>query len=108
MTLGIKLDRIDPGEPQQNGSHERMHPDKKNEMENKVEGDILAHRKKFDCWRKEFNNERPHEALGMRSPAMVDTESEDQYDGIIADLEYPDSISLNPTSSRISVSGINI
>ncbi len=77
-----------------------MHPDKKNEMENKVEGDILAHRKKFDCWRKEFNNERPHEALGMRSPAMVDTESEDQYDGIIADLEYPDSIRPQPDEQQ--------
>jgi len=61
----------------------------KNELEGCIEGDIRAHQKEFDRWRKEFNNERPHEALGMKTPAMVYTESEDKYEGVIEDIEYP-------------------
>ena len=100
MALGIQLDRIEPGKPQQNGSHERMHLDMKNELESCIEGNILLHQKEFDRWRKEFNNERPHEALGMKTPAMVYTESENKYDGIIEDLEYPDNFRTRLVNNR--------
>lgn len=88
MALGIQLDRIEPGKPQQNGSHERMHLDMKNELEHRIEGDIRAHQIEFDRWRKEFNSERPHESLKMKTPQMVYTESDVKYDGVIADIEY--------------------
>jgi transposase InsO family protein len=89
MALGIQLDRIEPGKPHQNGSHERMHLDMKNELESRIEGDIEIHQKEFDKWRKEYNNERPHESLNLKTPQMVYIKSNVKYDGVIEDLEYP-------------------
>ena len=59
MALGIKLDRIEPGAPYQNGGHERMHLDMTKELEGQIDGDIRFHQKIFEKWRKEFNEERP-------------------------------------------------
>ena len=47
LSLGIKLDRIDPGKPYQNGAHERMHLDMKNELEHKIDGDLKIHQSIF-------------------------------------------------------------
>lgn len=104
MALGIQLDRIEPGKPQQNGSHERMHLDMKNELEGHIEGDIRAHQIEFDRWRKEFNNERPHEALEMKTPATVYTESEIKYEEEIQDLEYPGAFRTRLVNNRGYVS----
>jgi len=100
MALGIQLDRIEPGKPQQNGSHERMHLDMKNELEGCIEGDMTAHQIEFDRWRKEFNNERPHESLNMKTPAMIYTKSEEIYEGVIEEWEYPDSFRLRRVNNR--------
>lgn len=80
MSLGIKLDRIDPGCPYQNGGHERMHRDMKNELEGQIDGNLNEHQRVFDKWREEFNNIRPHEALGMKTPASVYVKSNRKYD----------------------------
>jgi transposase InsO family protein len=66
MSLGISLDRTDPGRPDQNGAHERMHADIYREIESKVKGDLKMHQSVFDEWREEFNTERPHESLDMK------------------------------------------
>jgi transposase InsO family protein len=89
LSLGIQLDRIDPGSPQQNGAHERMHLDIKKELEGKIAGSLKMHQNVFNVWRKEFNDERPHEALRMKTPAMVYVKSERKYDGPVEYLEYP-------------------
>jgi putative transposase len=89
MSLGIKLDRIDPGSPYQNGAHERMHLDMKKELEGKISGSLKMHQHVFDVWRKEFNTERPHEGLGMKKPADVYKRSERKYEGPIEGIEYP-------------------
>jgi transposase InsO family protein len=79
MTLGIKLDRDDPGCPYQNGGHERMHRDMTRELEGQIDGSLNEHQRVFDAWREEFNTERPHEALGMKRPAEVYCKSETEY-----------------------------
>ena len=89
MSLGIKLDRIDPGSPYQNGAHERMHLDMKKELEGQIDGDLRYHQKVFDEWREEFNNDRPHQALGNKTPGSLYTTSERKYDEEIDRIEYP-------------------
>lgn len=79
LSLGIKLDRIEPGKPQQNGSHERMHLDMYNELEGKIDGDLKVHQSVFEVWRNEYNTERPHEALGMKKPAQIYEKSKRKY-----------------------------
>jgi transposase InsO family protein len=88
ISLGIKLDRSDPGHPEQNGAHERMHRDMMRELENKIDGDLLKHQKVFDRWRKQFNEERPHEALGMKTPSMLYLKSERKYPCMDIEIDY--------------------
>lgn len=69
--LGIEVQFSRPGCPQDNGSHERMHRTMKAECCKPPSANGTAQQQRFDRWRKEFNGERPHEALGMRVPADV-------------------------------------
>jgi hypothetical protein len=87
--LGIDLDRIDPGRPEQNGGHERMHRDVAVEVEGDAAADSAAQQAALDVWRQTFNEQRPHEALGMRVPSEVYHESSRQFDPTPAELEYP-------------------
>ena len=80
MSLGIKLDRIDPGCPYQNGGHERMHRDMKEELEGQIDGNLNEHQRVFDQWREEFNTIRPHAALNMKTPSEVYVASEKKYE----------------------------
>lgn len=89
VTLGIDLDRISPGHPQDNGAHERMHRDMAMEVEGAVEGDFSAQQAAIELWRGEFNHQRPHEALGMRVPAEVYHKSKRRYEEGPVELEYP-------------------
>ena len=87
LALGINLERSRPGCPQDNGAHERMHRDIRRELQaGRVGGDQAA----FDVWRREYNNERPHEALGMRLPSELYRPSERAYEGTPEDVEYGD------------------
>ncbi len=69
LKLGIVLERIEPGEPQQNGRHERMHRTLKKETAAPAQASWRAQQRRFDQFRREFNEERPHEALGQQTPA---------------------------------------
>jgi transposase InsO family protein len=71
LSLGIKLVRSRPGCPQDNGGHERMHADMYRELERRGAPTLAAQQKRIDDWLVEFNHVRPHEALGMRTPAHV-------------------------------------
>lgn len=88
LRLGISIERIKPGNPQQNGRHERMHRTLKQETTRPAAGNFLQQQAKFDAFIDEFNNERPHEALAMKTPAEVYTPSTRQYRGL-EDPYYP-------------------
>jgi len=88
LRLGIAIERIEPGCPQQNGRHERMHLTLKNETTRPAGLNLLMQQEKFDSFVDEFNNERPHEALDMKYPSEVYTPSRKEYSGLPA-LEYP-------------------
>jgi len=99
LSLGIKLDRIDPGKPYQNGAHERMHGDMKKELEGKIDGNLNLHQSVFNIWRKEFNTERPHQALDMKKPTQIYIKSKRKYKVIDA-LEYPGKILSRQVNDR--------
>ena len=69
VKLGIELQRIEPGKPQQNGRHERMHRTLKHETSRPAAATAADQQLRFDRFRQEFNRERPHEALGQEPPA---------------------------------------
>jgi putative transposase len=71
LKLGIQLDRIDPGHPEQNGRHERFHLTLQEETTTPPAMTSGAQQRRFDRMRGEFNTERPHEALGQQPPARV-------------------------------------
>jgi putative transposase len=85
LALGIDLERGRPGCPQDNGAHERMHLDVRRELQS---GRIGRDQNAFDLWRHEYNNERPHEALGMKRPAEVYAPSPRPYEGTPDLLDY--------------------
>jgi putative transposase len=89
VSLGISLDRIDKGHPEQNGRHERMHREIAQEVEGRVDGDLVATQAALDSWRHYYNHERPHEALGMQRPAQLYGKSARRYDPRPVELEYP-------------------
>ena len=88
LRLGISIERIKPGQPQQNGRHERMHLTLKNEATRPPGLNSLQQQAKFDAFVREFNTERPHEAIAMRCPAELYTASPRPYHGL-PELEYP-------------------
>ena len=88
LRLGISIERIRPGHPQQNGRHERMHLTLKQEATRPAGANILQQQAKFDAFVEEFNRERPHEALDMKCPAQVYAASPRPYRGI-PDPHYP-------------------
>jgi transposase InsO family protein len=89
IALGIDLDRIDPGKPYQNGGHERMHRDIAMEVEGCISGDLRNQVAALEVWRQSFNQERPHEAIGMRCPAELYERSPRPYESTPDQLEYP-------------------
>ncbi len=88
LRLGIGIERIKPGHPQQNGRHERMHLTLKKEATRPAGANILQQQGKFDAFIEEFNNERPHEALDRKYPAEIYTASLRRYEGI-PEPHYP-------------------
>lgn len=102
LRLGISIERIKPGKPQQNGRHERMHLTLKKEATRPAKPNFLQQQARFDEFALEFNVERPHEALGMKMPAEVYTASKRPYNGL-SELAYPfhDRSVLVTTCGRI-------
>ena len=88
LRLGIAVERIKPGHPQQNGRHERMHLTLKKEATRPPGMNTLQQQARFDEFVKEFNEERPHEALAMKPPAEIYKASSRRYDGL-PELSYP-------------------
>jgi transposase InsO family protein len=89
LRLGIELERIEPGRPDQNGRHERMHRTLKRETTRPPGQNLLQQQERFDSFQVEFNNERPHEALGQKPPATVYEPSPRQLPGKLPEPDYP-------------------
>ena len=89
IKLGIYPELIEPGKPQQNGIHERMHRTLKAEATVPPASSMKAQQKIFDAFRLEFNTERPHEALGMKRPVEVYEPSDRQMPSRIETYDYP-------------------
>lgn len=89
IKLGIFPERIDAGEPQQNGRHERMHRTLKAETAQPPAENRAAQQRRFDCFRAEFNHQRPHEALGQTPPAEHYRTSPRTYPQPLEDPNYP-------------------
>jgi transposase InsO family protein len=79
LRLGINLERIKPGHPEQNGRHERMHLTLKNETTRPASFNFLQQQERFDRFMQVYNNERPHQALGGAYPGDVYTPSVREY-----------------------------
>ena len=104
LAMGIDLERSRPGCPQDNGGHERLHPDIARELEG------VEHKQRqaaFETWRREFNEERPHQALEMRVPAELYQASLRKWNGTPEQISYPGMASrrvkkLEPFVTRTS------
>ena len=88
LRLGINIERIKPGHPEQNGRHERMHLTLKTEATRPASENFLQQQVRFDEFIERFNQERPHQALNMKVPADLYTSSTRPYKGL-GDLDYP-------------------
>ena len=81
-SLGIRVSFSRPAHPQDNGSHERMHADMAHEMEADPAGTPKAQQHIADLWRQQFNHVRPHEAIGMKTPADLYRSGTRPYRGV--------------------------
>ncbi len=88
LRLGIEIERIKPGNPQQNGRHERMHLTLKKEATKPPGQNFLQQQAKFDDFIQEYNTERPHQALEMKCPSQFYAPSSRHYQGL-PEVEYP-------------------
>ena len=89
LRLGIQHQRILPGQPQQNGAHERMHRTLKAEAIRPPRGSLAAQQRAFNSFRTLYNTERPHTALGGQPPASQYVGSPRVYPEQLPALEYP-------------------
>ncbi len=89
IRVGLLPELIEPGHPEQNGRHERIHCTLKRETLRPPAATARAQQRVFDRFRNEFNEARPHEALGQCTPAERYTASRRPYPRRLPALEYP-------------------
>jgi transposase InsO family protein len=110
LALGIDLDRIRPGHPEENGGHERMHRDIRKEIQGLIEGGLTEQQAALDVWRDSFNRERPHEALAMRTPSEIYRNSERSYVGTPDEIVYGNEYLRRRVNHRgiIKIEGLHL
>ena len=99
LKLGIAHVRIMPGKPQQNGRHERMHRTLKKETTKPPAQNMRRQQEVFDRFQSEFNHERPHEALGQKTPARFYEPSPRPYPDRVPGFEYPENYRLRKVTT---------
>lgn len=104
MKLGIVPERIAAGHPEQNGRHERMHRTMKQETASPPQANARAQQRAFHRFRREYNEQRPHEALGMQTPSAVYTPSPRAYPARVREPEYDSSMHTRRVRPRGSFS----
>jgi transposase InsO family protein len=87
--MGIVHERIQPGRPQQNGRHERMHRTLKEDTTKPPALTLRLQQKKFDRFRQIFNHERPHEGLNNETPASLYQRSSIMFPRVLTPFTYP-------------------
>lgn len=92
MKLGIVPERIQPAHPEQNGRHERMHLTLQQETMNPMASNRRSQQRRFDQFRNQYNQQRPHEALGMRTPDSCYTASPRPYPARVCEPDYDTSL----------------
>lgn len=100
VRLGVLPQLIEPGRPQQNGRHERMHRTLKAEATRPPSASLRSQQPRFDRFRREFNEERPHEALEQRTPSTVYEPSSRAMPSRLPALEYPDRFEVRYVSAN--------
>lgn len=100
VRLGVLPEFIEPGKPQQNGRHERMHRTLKDETTKPPAANSRAQQRKFNAFRHEYNDDRPHEALDMRTPAQLYHASPRPMPDKLLPLEYPDRFEVRYVSAN--------
>lgn len=103
IKLGIRHQRIEPGRPQQNGRHERMHRTLKAETTRPPEANAARQQRRFDSWRDEFNTIRPHAALDGLTPASRYAPSPRPAQPGALEPEYPAYFELRRVSGHGSI-----
>jgi len=101
IRLGIYPERIKPGHPEQNGRHERMHKTLKAHTAQPPAKTLPSQQNRFDGFRQEYNEQRPHEALQMRTPSDCYQPSLRPYPARLPPVSYPDSMPVR----RVKLSG---
>jgi putative transposase len=91
IKLGIQPERIQPGQPQQNGRHERMHRTLKQATASPPAANRRRQQERFDEFRREYNEQRPHEALGQVPPAQLYVCSSRPCPARVPEVGYPGS-----------------
>jgi len=109
LRLGIMIERIKPGHPEQNGQHERMHLDLKKVTAKPAGENFLVQQEKFEAFCNEYNSERPHQALEMKTPSEIYQPSTTPYKGI-GKIDYPlhDKVITVTSCGRICFKGNKI
>lgn len=100
VRLGVLPEFIEPGKPQQNGRHERMHRTLKDETTRPAAASLCAQQKRFETFREEFNQERPHEALDQQTPASLYRSSSREMPKKLPPLVYPDRFEVRYVSGN--------
>lgn len=99
IRLGIRPERIEPGKPQQNGRHERLHKTLKAETTRPAASGFRRQQQYFDAFRACYNGERPHEALGQQPPSCRYEKSRRPYPRRLPSLEYGAGVQVRRVSS---------
>ncbi len=100
MKVGIALERIDPGKPYQNGRHERFHLTLQQETMRPPLHSMRAQQRRFDVFRRKYNEDRPHEALGQRVPGEFYAASRRPFPSRIEDPDYPRWYEVHQASAQ--------
>ena len=100
IRLGIIPERIKPGRPDQNGRHERMHRSLKAATLKPPAQDLRRQQEVFTTFRREFNVERPHEALEMNTPVSRYRPSEKSYPDLLPEIGYGDAFEVRKVRSN--------
>ena len=100
VRLGILPEFIEPGRPDQNGRHERMHRTLKAATTRPAAGSLGAQQRRFNAFREEFNHVRPHEALEQQTPAACYHPSPRPMPTRLPPLEYPDHFEVRYVSAN--------
>jgi transposase InsO family protein len=110
IKLGIRPERIDPGHPEQNGRHERMHRSLKEATAKPPKDTLQAQQSAFDEFVHEYNFQRPHEALGQRTPASIYRPSTRAFPAKLRKVEYDGNVKVRHvhTNGEIKWKGAHI